>query len=477
MKRFPSWIRILRRLLLGLAVAATIAAAAWIEEDLRGERAWRQFESACANEGMPLDYGFYRPAPVPDSQNLFCAPILAQFSISRDPDGAFAAAYEREKPLPLELMKIMGHWQRAQPTDFAPVFEILKNALPPNPIRDPRVAAHLVLDSLRKIQNDLDALGDEAMRRPDSQIEFRADGHFTPPFSILRHFTQALTLRASAELELGRNDDAYRDVYASFRLAEGAVTFPSFIHLLMANVLGTLTLQPYWEGCARGAWSEPQLRTIGDLLSRFHPLRELPAALAASRAEGALNYKVGALRPAWMPQGWWKLNIVEFFRPKTGGGSFWSFDPAAEQIDVGMIDRSSAYLLALKHSRSPFTWLTRNEALPHQVPLLLGFAQNSFVLGRTASVLECYRLENARYPSELAQLVPAFLAAVPRDVIDGRPLRYACADGAHFKLYSVGLNGVDDNGMLPGDTDSAKGTSSPWSSRQGDWVWPQAPAK
>jgi hypothetical protein len=178
-----------------------------------------------------------------------------------------------------------------------------------------------------------------------------------------------------------------------------------------------------------------------------------------------------------MPNGWWKLNIVQFFQPRSGGGYYSSFDPATEQIDLAEIDRIKAYREALRHSHSPFTWLTRHEGMPHQIPAFIGAAQNSFALGRTASALERYRLATGRYPGDLAQLVPAFLQSVPHDAIDGQPLRYACADGAHFKLYSIGLNGIDDHGELPGKTDAPGSTSFAWSSKEGDWVWPQSAAE
>ena len=42
-----------------------------------------------------------------------------------------------------------------------------------------------------------------------------------------------------------------------------------------------------------------------------------------------------------------------------------------------------------------------------------------------AVALERYRLANGRWPDDLAALVPKYLAAVPADPFDGKPLRYA----------------------------------------------------
>jgi hypothetical protein len=473
MKRYPSWIPILRRSLLALAVLATVVAAAWVEEDMRGERELRRFEQKCRDEGEPLDYMFYRPAPVPDAQNLFQAPILAQFA--KDSDASAVAKYQKENPLPLDLMRILGHWQRAERTDFAAVFAILKKTPQPGSGPEARQAAQLVLDSLRGVQAGVDRLCDAARERPYSQIEFRADGYMGSGFRTLRYFTQALTLRAAAEVELGRYDDAYRDIYTSMRLVEGAATFPSHLHLQIANVMEMFSLQPFWEGFVKGAWTDSQLGTIQDLMSRLHPLRALPAALAAVRASSVPYFESDVVRPRWMPAGWWKLNIARFFQPGSGGG--WnpsSYDAAAERINLRAIGQADAQSEALRHSYSPTLWLARRYAWPHQIAVVVGFLQNSLTLGRTACALQRYRLAHGRYPESLSGLVPGLLPSVPNDVVDGEPLRYACADGAHFKLYSIGLNGIDDHGALPGKLGPTQ-MSLAWASTEGDWVWPQAP--
>jgi hypothetical protein len=88
----------------------------------------------------------------------------------------------------------------------------------------------------------------------------------------------------------------------------------------------------------------------------------------------------------------------------------------------------------------------------------------------TALALKRYDLRHGNYPPELATLVPEFLPAVPRDPIDGKPLRYQRI-GKAFLLYSIGDDGVDNGGdpvpLPPSDElDWMKGR---------DYVWP-APA-
>jgi len=469
MKYFPPWTATLRRAALALGVAATIAAAAYVEEDWRGERALRRFAADCAAEGMPLDYAFYRPAPVPDSQNLFRDPFIARFFDPNDTTGKNWGAYEGNRLLPWDIWKTFGQWQRGRPTDFAAAYRILERTPPSSPDPDPKAAAALVLARINVIKPDLDSLREAARQRPRSQIEFLTDGRFVPnSFGVLRVLPTALSWRASAEIELGRYDDAFGDIFASFRLAEGAATFPSQLHLLFANVIAVRATQPFWEGYSKGVWTEAQLETMQDLLSRLHPLRELPAARAAFRA--AVVQDSDFMRPRWMPRGWWKLNMVRLFKLFDIGSDQSSFDPRLERVDLAKYEEARAFVRAQGGTFSPFTYLVRHSPWPDKIIANVASAQTCFALAETACAVGRYKSVHGEYPRTLGELVPRFLPSVPHDVIDGKPLRYGRTEGGGFRLYSVGLNGIDDHGALPGPT---RVSGYPWTSTEGDWAWPQ----
>lgn len=64
---------------------------------------------------------------------------------------------------------------------------------------------------------------------------------------------------------------------------------------------------------------------------------------------------------------------------------------------------------------------------------------------QTALAIERYRLANGKLPSQLSDLVPAFLPFVPGDPFDGKPLRYkTLAKG--YVVYSVGDDREDNGG-------------------------------
>ena len=65
--------RILRRILIGLAILATLIAIFYAEEDWRGKRAWENCKRELEAKGAVLDWNKYIPPPVPDDQNFFMA--------------------------------------------------------------------------------------------------------------------------------------------------------------------------------------------------------------------------------------------------------------------------------------------------------------------------------------------------------------------------------------------------------------------
>jgi len=78
--------------------------------------------------------------------------------------------------------------------------------------------------------------------------------------------------------------------------------------------------------------------------------------------------------------------------------------------------------------------------LAHNQVILVGFA------------VELYRRDMGMLPIALADLSPRYLPAIPRDPLSDDPLKYTVKDKG-FLLYSVGLNGVDDQGKTGHDAE------------------------
>jgi len=82
------------RVLVVLAVLATLVAAFYLEENWRGKRAWENCKRELEAKGAVLDWDKYIPPPVPDDQNFFTAStnIMLRFHKAQTPEQSDAAA-------------------------------------------------------------------------------------------------------------------------------------------------------------------------------------------------------------------------------------------------------------------------------------------------------------------------------------------------------------------------------------------------
>ncbi len=68
-----------RRALVIVGCIIVLVAAFYAEENWRGKRAWERCRRDLEARGEVLDWNAYVPAPVPDEQNIFKAPKIADW--------------------------------------------------------------------------------------------------------------------------------------------------------------------------------------------------------------------------------------------------------------------------------------------------------------------------------------------------------------------------------------------------------------
>jgi hypothetical protein len=73
--------------------------------------------------------------------------------------------------------------------------------------------------------------------------------------------------------------------------------------------------------------------------------------------------------------------------------------------------------------------------------------------------LELYHREHGKWPTTLAELSPRWLPELPADRITGEPLKYKVFDDRPV-VYSVGIDGDDDQLLPASDADGAKYSST-----------------
>lgn len=360
-------------------------------------------------------------------------------------------------------------------------------------------SARDVLAALSLFDADMEVLA-AAARRPEARFPVRYEDGISallPHLAALKRFAGVFSLRAVARMQVGDTDGALEDFRTALRLAESVGDEPLLIsQLVRCASLGT-ALQVVWEGVTAHRWSPGQLQELQKLLAGVDATRGMRRALAGERIIGAQalvemlvgsrdgrralegffdsapeitggssGWYLSSLYAGWAPRGWHYLGLAEISKAlrtlETSGPAQWAVQ--AQNWPPPPPSDSVRYLLHRVYLRGG-----ANDGLP-TVVLKAARAQAWVRLAETACRLEGYRLENGAYPERLDLLVPQRAASVPLDPMSDQPLRYEAegADRARFRLWSVGANGLDDNGRLTRRPEVLLGNLD-WA-----WTWPVA---
>jgi hypothetical protein len=505
--------------LLGLVGAVLIFYA---EENWRGYRAWEKYKQQMITEGEAFNAAAFIPPPVSDDENFAMTPALAPLfdflpgtQQWRDPEAPqlfhqltaqYDAAAVLAKP---HSSNRQNSWVREK-TDLALwASAFAQPASTKRRKREPllatnfssRDAAGRVLEALSGFDPVLDELR-SAAARPYCRFNLRYE-HDNPAAILLPHLAkikylcQVLQLRASAHLALGRTEQALEDLELMFYLTNTSHNEPILISQVVRMSEAQIALQPIAEGM--GHWSEPQLRKLQGHLQGFDFCADIERSLRAERVlfgGGMIEYvqrshnklarlgefgwtEVGSsandLLPAGLllvaaPSGWFcleQLNNSRVFDQCL----LPLIDLKKRQISPDTVAKAEATITKITEG-TPVSRVLQHQffsslLLPasSKFSLKTAFAQSAADTAAVSCALERYRLAHGQFPGSLDNLVPDFIAALPHDLINGKPLAYRLEADGKYSLYSVGWNERDDGGLVEHNR------SGEVDQKEGDWVW------
>lgn len=505
--------RKLGRYLFCLACLATVIALFYAEEDLRGKRAWQNYERKSKEKGIDLDWRAYIPPPAPDDENFALAsPFADLFNYryttnrvewhdtniwSRMLRFSFPSISQPGRPAP---EKEFGDWVHGRPLDLRKWQEYFRAANTntamtnkwPVPLEPSQNPAADVLSALRLLGPDLEALR-AASARPHSRFPIHYDDlakAMLPHLAFLLNLARTLQLRAVAELAAGRNQDAFADVHLAFYLADSLQSEPFAISQFVRCRMLEEDLQAVWEGLRVPRWTEDQLKTFQqylvsfDLLSKYAQTAKADLAFTCawidSLASDPLTYymmdNVQFFSDAQMeiidnvfPRGW-------YFQNELSAARFFQDDLATEASPQNQrVYPSLSQTNAQRFNKLPTTLFTfaykhlGSTLAPHK----FAHTQTDINLALVACALERFRLAHGRFPENLDALTPAYLEKLPHDLINGEPLQYRITADGRFILYSVGWNEKDDGGAFPSSPveENKPRSFALYHAENGDWVW------
>ena len=525
-RRFFTW-HTLRRLVIGLAWIATVVALLYGVENWRCNRAWERYRADAGALGEHLDWKYFIPPTLPDDRNFATANATTRALFDPDLQKLFVWSDQFSKVTRRVITSGVGSgitgpghfhfidlatWEKALAAGnykgLPSKGSELGNGDDPDPAS--RVAAAPgVLRGLEDCVPIIEAVR-EASSRPEARYPVNYDTEnpamiALPFYSQLLKICDRLTLRASAELALGKSDEALNDLKLMFYISDSNKSESFLIAILVRDSILALESQVIWEGLASHRWTDVQLREIQQsLLSRdftgeIRRAIDMEQAVAVStleyygfEAKGGFFDAKGSFCAlldlenlfagrddipemksfpkrvlVWMmPRGWFRLeqiNSCKTLQARTKS----VFDSAEQRIYPGQWAANAAAeppvpvdaMQALfEHRFAAWKMIVVTDA-----PLICKLAASRCIADEAAIAcgLERCRLANGKYPAQLNALAPAFIPTLPHDALTGESYRYRLDGADQYTLYSVGWDLKDDGGK-PG---------AKWYGPDGDWVW------
>ena len=486
--------KILRRTLSIIASLITLVALAYAIENWRGASTWASEQARLRSRHEPLTWKDLLPPMPPRAENVAEAPLfqgLLDYVAVQEPNGETryrwngAAAETRLS----QLFRLPESTTAPAPSpiptlDLAGVADRFRNATNYSGVPKTDNPARDILAALESRKDAFDQLRD-ALQRPQCRFPIRFEDNFNallPHLGSIKAASELLAIRSEARLKTGDRAGAIDDLLLVKKLAAAAGSDPVLIGALVRIAIQSRATTVFWRGWQADAWQAADYQRIQEAFSANDPRAAMISALRGERLFGSALIDLlitdprryagifdnGASAPentaqsaVWalrlVPSGWLRQNQTRISHYIDGIVQALQEAPKGTGFSLAMDPFAS-----VNRTNTPY-----NVLFNLLVPALNKASERAdrdfvnHVLVVTVCALERHRAAHGKLPSQLGDLVPNYLADVPVDPMDGKPLRYlAHADGS-FQLYSVGLNRRDDLGA----GGKAQGVPA-------DWAWP-----
>jgi len=319
-----------------------------------------------------------------------------------------------------------------------------------------------------------------------------AIGALLPAVNQYRKAVRGLSARAMFHVNQGKMDEAWEDLLACHRLARLVGQGPTLVEVLVA-IAGDGVACAGDQGLLQHARLTPaQIARMRADLDKLPPLPKMVdkinvaerfmyldcVGMVARDGIRSISGLSGGMAGSNKPEGmfdslmdavarvgvdWdhvlrmgnpWYDRMVEAFNKRTRAerqAAFHKINGDIGKLATEAKDWKSQGLLMLSGPR----YATSERMGQIFVALLLpavSTASNAedratmqFDLTRLAFALAAYHADRGTYPAKLADLVPKYVAEVPKDMFNAAELHYRLEVGGYL-LYSVGVNGKDDGG-------------------------------
>ena len=319
----------------------------------------------------------------------------------------------------------------------------------------------------------------EALERPENHYPYAWEEGFAmllPQLSTLRNMATAQSLKTTHHALLGEAEAAYRSTLLGMELC-ATQSMDLIISRLVQAAMLQVTLEGIHAAQQQHLWDANAWEAIDSQLESFDFLSHAAACIRTERAFGQTSiepilnsvFSKGAQTFAQLtgplpnpPDQAWARVITDGIFTQYVQAFFckqWRLCLEAYESMIEDLEGSADHTSSLPWVKCRVDWqeeayrdkgVFANLLLPalHLFHDNLLKTQTQIRLMRTCILLERHYLDQGAYPSDLMALMAHDLTDPMLDPMTHEPLHYqVLGEGAGFELYSVGLNGKDDQGM------------------------------
>jgi hypothetical protein len=328
----------------------------------------------------------------------------------------------------------------------------------------------------------------------------------------MKGLAQWLAVATTLELHAREITNAWEDLNALVNLVAGYQKDALIISELVRVAMTQIAINPTWEALQCAGRHEPQLELVQTRWESVDLLAQAESALAMERLFGEASFQAGresfsAVNVSPIGSGTVLSELAQIGKeivddpaqglktalhryPGYWGWKYWQsyedeivngqalqagIDAVRHARRAGIVglavsdfEKDAARLRRASPSAGKWVGYSAFDTLDRFLVRIRTIEiQRSLLIAAIA--LSRYELKHGCYPADLADLTPELLRKVPRDPIDGQPLRYRTRPDHTFVLYSVGENGADDGGNPEPLREAPKQW---WRARDAVWPWP-----
>jgi len=319
----------------------------------------------------------------------------------------------------------------------------------------------------------------EALERPENHYPYAWEEGFAmllPQLSTLRNMATAQSLKTTHHALLGEAEAAYQSTLLGMKLC-ATQSMDLIISRLVQAAMLHVTLEGIHAAQQQHLWDTNAWEAIDRKLEPFDFLGNAAACIRTERAFGQTSiepilnsvFSKGAQTfaeltgplPTPPDQAWARVitdgiftQYVQAFFCKQWRLCLEAYESMIKDLEVATANASSLPWMKCRVDWKEEAYRDKGVFANLLLPALNLFydnllkTQTQIRLMRICTLLERHYLEHGAYPSDLMAIITYDLTNPMLDPMTHEPLHYqVLGEGAGFELYSVGLNGKDDQGM------------------------------